>query len=88
VRGLSAAHGSQNHGRAYYRCKFPAEYAITEQQHAKTVYVREEAIVPAALDGWLAGLFDDQHLDSTCQALADASQASTGGDQTRQLELH
>ncbi len=78
--------GSQNHGRPYYRCKFPAEYAVTEQQHAKTVYVREEAILPP-LDRWLAGLFDDKHIDSTCQALAEASRASTGDDQTRQLEL-
>ncbi|MGH8936363.1 MAG: recombinase family protein [Acidimicrobiia bacterium] len=78
--------GSQNHGRPYYRCKFPAEYAVTEKQHAKTVYVREEAILPA-LDRWLAHLFDDQHLDSTCEALAAASRASSSDDEARQLEL-
>ena len=79
--------GSQNHGRAYYRCKFPAEYAVTEQQHAKTVYVREEAILPA-LDRWLAGLFDDKHIDSTCEALAAASQAaSNNGGQDHHLDL-
>ena len=79
--------GSQNHGRGYYRCKFPAEYAVTEHQHAKTVYVREEAILPP-LDRWLAGLFNDKHIDSTCQALAAASQAASNNDgQTHQLDL-
>ena len=48
--------GSWNNGRSYYRCKFPTEYAVTEQQHAKTVYVREDAIVPG-LDTWIGGLF-------------------------------
>ena len=31
---------------------------MTEQQHTKTVYVREDAIVPG-LDTWIGGLFDD-----------------------------
>ena len=31
---------SWNNGRAYYRCKFPAEYAIAAEQHPKTVYVQ------------------------------------------------
>jgi hypothetical protein len=30
--------------------------------------VTEEAIVPR-LDGWLAGLFDPEHLDETCAQL-------------------
>ena len=52
----------------YYRCKFPAEYAVTEQQHAKTVYVKEASIVPV-VDESLAGLFTDDQIDSTCAAL-------------------
>src|SRR5207248_8818418 len=46
---------------AYYRCKFPAEYAIAEEQHPKTLYVREQAIVPS-LDEWIGSLFADEHL--------------------------
>ena len=51
---------SWNHGTAYYRCKFPAEYAIAEEQHTKTVYVRENAIVPR-LDEWIGSLFAEEH---------------------------
>jgi len=64
--------GSWNHGQAYYRCKFPTEYAVATHQHPRTVYVREAAIVPA-LDRWLATLFDSTHIDSTCALLAAAS---------------
>jgi hypothetical protein len=41
----------------------PAEFAIAEEQHTKTVYVRENAIVPR-LDEWIGGLFADEHLDA------------------------
>lgn len=67
--------GSWNHNQPYYRCKFPAEYAVNERQHAKTVYVKEASILPA-LDGWLGELFDADHIDDTCAALA----ATTGPD--------
>lgn len=35
--------------------------------------MKEDALLPG-LDGWLAELFDTEHLDDTCQALAKASQ--------------
>ncbi len=60
--------GSWNHKRAYYRCKFPAEYAVATDKHPKTIYVREDALTPA-IDGWLAQLFDDDNIDDTCAAL-------------------
>jgi site-specific DNA recombinase len=65
--------GSWNHGQPYYRCKFPAEYAVAEKQHAKTVYVKEAAILPA-LDQWLAGLFADDEIDATCAVLEAAAE--------------
>jgi len=65
--------GAWSHDRAYYRCKFPTEYAIATAQHPKTVYVRGAAVVPA-LDRWLATVFDPDHLDATCEALAAASE--------------
>ena len=60
--------GSWNHDQPCYRCKFPAEYAITEQQHAKTVYVKEASILPA-VDGWLARLFAEDQIDATRTAI-------------------
>ncbi len=78
--------GSWNNGRPHYRCLFPAEYAVTPERHAKSVYVREDAITPG-LDAWLGQLFDDEHLDSTCQALADASQLGDDDYQATQLDL-
>jgi site-specific DNA recombinase len=57
---------------------------VAEQQHARTIYVREDAIVPA-LDGWIATLFDDDHLDATAEALAAAS--GSVPDENRDLEL-
>jgi len=74
--------GSWNHDRPYYRCKFPAEYAVAKSVHPKTVYVREESLTPA-IDNWLAELFDDNHINETCAAL----EAATGpdlADQNRQ----
>ena len=54
---------------SYYRCKFPAEYTITEQQRAKTIYVQEAAILPS-LDQWIGSLFSEAHLDATCTLAA------------------
>jgi site-specific DNA recombinase len=77
---------SWNNGRAYYRCKFPAQYAITAEQHPKTVYVREQAIVPG-LDEWIGSLFAEEHLDATCEALAAVSDIEPPDNQGRELDL-
>lgn len=74
--------GSWNHNQPYYRCKFPAEYAVNERQHAKTVYVKEASILPA-IDGWLAGLFDADQIDDTCAAL----EATMGPDPSLEARL-
>lgn len=74
--------GSWNHNQPYYRCKFPAEYAVNERQHAKTVYVKEASILPA-IDGWLAGLFDADQIDDTCAAL----EATMGPDPSEEARL-
>jgi site-specific DNA recombinase len=71
--------GSWNNGRAYYRCEFPAEYAIAEDKHPKTVYRREDAIVPG-LDAWIAQLFDEDHIDGTSASLAAASETEPEPD--------
>jgi site-specific DNA recombinase len=65
--------GQWNHGQPYYRCKFPTDYPVDEVRHPKSVYVREGAILPG-LDGWLASLFDEQHLEHTCDVLAGSGE--------------
>ncbi|GAC1602031.1 MAG: recombinase family protein [Acidimicrobiales bacterium] len=77
--------GSWNNGRPYYRCKFPSEYAISAAQHDRTIYVREQSVVPG-LDQWLTSLFDDDHIDATCAALAAASEEPEPDD-ARELDL-
>jgi site-specific DNA recombinase len=69
------------HDRAYYRCRFPAEYADVQGRHPRSVNVREEAILPG-LDRWLAKVFDPENLDATCAALASASEHAEA-DQAR-----
>jgi hypothetical protein len=84
--GPTNAHGYRGDdgrdGRGLPERQFPAEYAVSEQQHAKTVYVKESSILPA-IDGWLAGLFDEDNLDQTCAAL----EATTGPDPAEEARL-
>ncbi|MFL6117687.1 MAG: recombinase zinc beta ribbon domain-containing protein [Catenulispora sp.] len=66
-----------NNGRPHYRCRYPAEYAEANGiQHPRTVYVREDHIVPR-LDKWLCKIFAPHRIADTVKTLADAS---TGGD--------
>lgn len=67
------------HDRAYYRCRFPAEYADAQGRHDRSVNVREEAILPG-LDRWLAAVFDPEHIDETCEALAAAADRGSVDD--------
>jgi DNA invertase Pin-like site-specific DNA recombinase len=67
--------GQHNHDQAYYRCRYPTEYALANDiDHPRTVYLREADVVPE-LDRWLARVFDPEHLDETCAELAAASTA-------------
>jgi site-specific DNA recombinase len=77
--------GQWNHGQPYYRCKYPSDYPIDEVRHPKSIYVREEAILPG-LDGWLASLFDEEHFDKTCEVLA-GSDGFEPPDRDRQAAL-
>ncbi len=65
--------GQWNHGRAYYRCKFTDDYPGGDCEHPRNVYVKEQAVV-SGLDRWLAALFDDDHIDDTCDHLAGVSE--------------
>ncbi|WP_165945781.1 recombinase family protein [Micromonospora sp. KC606] len=38
--------GQHNHGDAYYRCRFPQEYALANDvDHPRNVYLREDALI-------------------------------------------
>lgn len=74
--------GNWNNGEAYYRCRYPSEYALANQvDHPRTIYVRESQIVPA-LDTWLARVFHPEHLEETLDALV-ASQTESVADEAR-----
>jgi DNA invertase Pin-like site-specific DNA recombinase len=68
--------GSWNHGRAHYRCRFPAQYAgVKDEAHRSTIYLREDVVVPA-LDGWLADLFHPDRIDKTVAQLLEVARPS------------
>jgi hypothetical protein len=60
-------------GEAYYRCRYPAEYATSVGfNHPWSVYLREVDLLPR-IDAWLGQLTGPDHLEATCQTLAVAS---------------
>lgn len=72
--------GTWNNGKAHYRCQFAREYALAAKaDHPKTVYLREEAILPA-LDEWLVQVFSPDRYEATCEALAMASERDEAGE--------
>jgi DNA invertase Pin-like site-specific DNA recombinase len=72
--------GSWNHNQAYYRCRYPTEYALPRRaEHPPTVYVREAQIVPP-LDDWISGIFEPDRLEETCHALAEAQEPAPEED--------
>jgi site-specific DNA recombinase len=79
--------GQHNHDEAYYRCRYPTEYALTDDvDHPRTVYLHERYLIPE-LDRWLARIFDPDHLDQTCAELAAASGSDEVDDAARQAAL-
>jgi len=64
----------------YYRCRFPAEYALANQvDHPLNVNLREDAIV-GHVDQWLALEFAPHRLTQTIRDLAAAQQPGTTRD--------
>ncbi|WP_328372916.1 recombinase zinc beta ribbon domain-containing protein [Micromonospora zamorensis] len=64
--------GQYNHGDAYYRCRFPQEYALANQvEHPSNVYLREDALTDP-IDTWLASAFAPHHIESTITAMTEA----------------
>ncbi|MFF0372102.1 recombinase family protein [Micromonospora sp. NPDC005087] len=64
--------GQYSHGDAYYRCRFPQEYALANQvHHPSNVYLREDTLTDP-LDTWLASAFTPHHIEQTITAMTDA----------------
>ncbi|UNO42979.1 recombinase family protein [Streptomyces sp. MST-110588] len=62
--------GQWSHGEAYYRCRFPEEYALVQRiLHPRNVYLRESWITPP-LDDWLGTVFAPHRLDDTIDSMA------------------
>jgi hypothetical protein len=67
--------GQHSHGDAYYRCRFPQEYALANRlEHPRNVYLREKALIDP-LDRWLLQAFSPAQRDHTIARLAE--QAAT-----------
>ncbi len=58
---------------AYYRCRFPAEYALANRvSHPLNVFVRERDVL-LGLDDWLAKEFRPHRLEAAIGAMAGAN---------------
>ena len=65
------------HGDPYYRCRFPAEYALANHvEHPLNVNVREDAVI-GHVDRWLAREFAPHRLTETIRDLTAAQRAET-----------
>jgi len=61
--------GQWNHDEAYYRCRYPQEYALAKTvEHPRNVYLAERDVLPA-LDDWLAQAFVPIRLAITVEQL-------------------
>jgi site-specific DNA recombinase len=74
--------GQHSHGIAYYRCRYPSEYALANHvDHPRNVIMREEILIKP-LDTWLTQQFAPHHRQHTVahlihQAKADQLPAAT-----------
>ncbi len=63
--------GQHSHGTAYYRCRFPLEYALANRvDHPRNVIMREETLV-SPLDTWLNQAFEPQHRRHTITTIVE-----------------
>lgn len=59
----------------YYRCRFPAEYALANKiSHPRNVYLREDAFEPQVND-WIAAVFAPGHVQHTIDLIMAAQEA-------------
>ncbi|MDF5759397.1 DUF2637 domain-containing protein [Spongiactinospora sp. TRM90649] len=71
--------GNWNNDQAYYRCRFPTQYAMVNRlDQPKVVYLREVEILDE-VDGWLGTAFGPTSLERTIAAMADQVVDPNGG---------
>jgi site-specific DNA recombinase len=78
-----------SNGAPYYRCRFPAEYALANQvQHPRNVNLREDAVL-GHVDKWLAREFAPHRMSETLRALAavQPDPQSAGDDDDRATKI-
>lgn len=62
--------GQHSHDVAYYRCRYPSDYALANRiDHPKNVIMREDAVAEH-IDRWIASVFDPTRRDQTIELLA------------------
>ncbi|MET8862308.1 zinc ribbon domain-containing protein [Nonomuraea sp. NPDC004580] len=66
--------GNWNNDQAYYRCRYPAEYAMVNNiDHPKVASFREIDLL-GRLDAWLARVFEPGRREQTIKTLAEYGQ--------------
>lgn len=71
--------GHWAHESAYYRCRYPSEYALANHiDHPRNVYLREQWVLPR-LDDWLATLFLPHRIGDTVDLMSTSAAASPTG---------
>ncbi|WP_328468883.1 recombinase family protein [Actinoplanes sp. NBC_00393] len=71
--------GQHSHGTAYYRCRFPQEYALVNKvEHPRNVILREDRLIKP-LDTWLAQEFSPLQRRHTVAKLVEQATASMPG---------
>ncbi|HZO64488.1 MAG TPA: recombinase family protein, partial [Kribbellaceae bacterium] len=62
--------GQHSHDVAYYRCRYPSDYALANRvDHPKNVIMRED-LATGPIDRWLACVFDPSRRGRTIELLA------------------
>ncbi|MFC3500050.1 recombinase family protein [Micromonospora krabiensis] len=62
--------GQHSHDVAYYRCRYPSDYALANRvDHPKNVIMRED-LATRPIDQWIASVFDPSQRDQTIEQLA------------------
>ena len=71
--------GQYSHGAAYYRCRYPKEYALASHvRHPGNVYLREAEVLPA-IDKWLSVIFAPHRLAQTIREMQAAQPPAATG---------
>src|SRR4051794_2023426 len=77
--------GSWNNGKSHYRCIYPTEYGLANHtEHPRSVYLREESVVPA-LDRWLFTALSPARLPDAIKVLADGQVVARAAEREGRL---